>query len=82
MVNIWYISHSLSARKIFLETCRHALDTHRQTCEQIFLADDFMTEETDRCLCEFLTSFDSEILVQDGWISFSQTVWAVFIKKQ
>ena len=56
--------------------------TDKQKCEQIFLADDFIAEEIDSCLCEFLISNDSEILVQDTWISFSQTVWAVFTKQQ
>lgn len=65
MVNIWYISPSQSISVIFFNQLGFALGTHRHTYETLLLAVDLNAEETDPCMSEFLTNYDSQNLVKD-----------------
>ena len=49
----------------FFKHVGYALDTYRQAYEKFFLAVDLNTEETEPCLSEFLTSYDSKSLGKD-----------------
>ena len=49
----------------FFKHVGYALDAYGQTYENFLLTGDFSAEETERCLCEFLTKCDSKSLVKD-----------------
>ena len=48
----------------FFKRVGYTLDIYREAYENFFLAGDFNTEETEPCLSEFLTSYDSKSLVK------------------
>ena len=49
----------------FFKHVGYALDANGQTYEKFLLAGVFNTEETEPCLSEFLTKYDSKSLVKD-----------------
>lgn len=65
MVNIWYISPFHSISVIFFKHLGFALGFHRHTYETLLLAVDLNAEETEPCMSEFLTNYDSQNLVKD-----------------
>ena len=49
----------------FFEHVAYALDAYKQTYGTFLLAGDFNTEESESCLSEYLTKYDSKSLVKD-----------------
>ena len=49
----------------FFKHIGYALDAYGQTYENFLLIGDFNAEETESCLCEFLTKYESKSLVKD-----------------
>ena len=49
----------------FFKHVDYALDTYGQTYKIFYLAGDFNIEETEPCLSEILTKYDSKSLVKD-----------------
>ena len=60
--NVWYIDLPSQPVEYFFNSVGYDLDICRLTYEKFFLADDFNTVQTEPCLSEFLTSYDSKIL--------------------